>query len=132
MYYLANLISLATRPSESPSIFLDCSHEEERASADCLDWPRQFILSILNLLPRLDQKARRFRVRDWNMLQIQTCNGLPASFKRTIARLLEVVKCSKTKAKKSLKQSLIYVHDICNKSYMNCGNEMKVKKCSSQ
>ena len=66
------------------------------------------------------------------MLQIQTCNGLPASFKRTIARLLEVVKCSKTKAKKSLKQSLIYVNDIWNKSYMNCGNEMKMKKWSSQ
>ena len=57
---LPELISLATLPVESPSIFLHRSHEEERASADYLDWPRQFVLSMLNLVPRLDQKARRF------------------------------------------------------------------------
>ena len=103
-----DLISLATLPAESPSIFLNRSHEEERASADCLDCPRQFILHMLNLVPRLDQKARRFRVRDWNMLQIQTRNGAfqPHSNKR----LRDSSKLSFKKVKKSWKKSLIYYY----------------------
>ena len=119
---LPELISLATLPVESPSIFLDRSHEEERASADCLDCPRQFLLNMLSLISRLDQKARGFRVQDWNMLQIQTCNGVfqPHSNKRLrdTSKLSNVQK----KAKKSFKKSLIYCccHYYYYYAFFNC------------